>query len=110
VAPRIFPNGDLYYPCSPLDKVAGNLIGARSFDEVFAQGFARHGAIPDCDARCFASCYIETSHAMTFPLAVIWENFELLEKLRRLVRPPVVQRPPPAPVVQRERRVHLAVI
>ncbi len=114
VAPRIFPNGDLYYPCSPLDKVAGSLIGARSFNEVFAQGFAKHGAIPDCDARCFASCYIETSHAMTFPMAVIWENLELLEKLRRLIKPPVVRKPVPVRIPSTEApadgRIHLAVI
>jgi MoaA/NifB/PqqE/SkfB family radical SAM enzyme len=84
-APRIFPNGDLYYPCSPLDKVAGNLLGAKSFDEVYQAGIAKHGPIPDCDARCFASCYVETSHTMNFPAAIIWEHFDLWNRVRRLV-------------------------
>lgn len=86
VAPRIFPNGDLYYPCSPLDKVAGSLVEAESFDGVFEQGIKKHGPIPDCDARCFASCYIETSHALTFPVSVVWENFALWNKIRRTFR------------------------
>lgn len=87
VAPRIFPNGDLYYPCSPLNKVAGSLIGARSFKEVFASGFEKHGPIPKCDARCFASCYIETSYIMSFPFLMAWENFALWDHLRRLASP-----------------------
>jgi MoaA/NifB/PqqE/SkfB family radical SAM enzyme len=85
MAPRIFPNGDLYYPCSPLDKVAGNLIGAQSFAEVFQQGIDKHGPIPDCDTRCFASCYIEPSHAINVPSAIVWEHFDLWRALRRLV-------------------------
>jgi len=84
-APRIFPNGDLYYPCSPLDKVAGNLRGATSFEEVYQAGIAKHGPIPDCDARCFASCYVETSHTMNYPAAIIWEHFDLWNRVRRLV-------------------------
>jgi len=84
-APRIFPNGDLMYPCSPLDKVAGNLRGAKTFDEVYNAGIATHGPIPDCDTRCFASCYIETSHTMNFPMSIIWEHFDLWNRVRRLV-------------------------
>jgi MoaA/NifB/PqqE/SkfB family radical SAM enzyme len=84
-APRIFPNGDLMYPCSPLDKVAGNLKGAKSFDEVYLAGIEKHGGIPECDARCFASCYVETSHTMNFPASIIWEHFDLWNRVRRLV-------------------------
>ena len=84
-AMRIFPNGDLYYPCSPLDKVAGSLLDAKSFDEVFHAGIEQHGPIPDCDTRCFASCYIETSHTMNFPASIVWEHFDIWNRIRRLV-------------------------
>jgi len=73
------------YPCSPLDKVAGNLKGAKSFDEVYLAGIEKHGGIPECDARCFASCYVETSHTMNFPASIIWEHFDLWNRVRRLV-------------------------
>jgi hypothetical protein len=74
VVPRISPAGDLYYPCSPRGTVAGNLVGARSFAETLAEGMRRHGPVPSCDARCFASCYIETSNAINAPLAMLRER------------------------------------
>jgi MoaA/NifB/PqqE/SkfB family radical SAM enzyme len=80
---RIFPNGDLVYPCSPLNRVAGSLLGAESFDAVLAEGIAAHGPVPTCDTRCFASCYIEPSHAIQFPATLIFEHLMLLHRLRR---------------------------
>jgi len=72
--PRIFANGELGYPCSPLGTIAGSLVGARSFDEVLAEGVRRHGPIPRCDARCFAQCYIESSHSIEYPLELLRDN------------------------------------
>lgn len=80
--PRIFANGDLGYPCAPWGTVAGSLIGARSFDEVLAAGVRRHGGIPGCDARCFAQCYIESSHAIAHPLALLRDNAMLFYRSR----------------------------
>jgi MoaA/NifB/PqqE/SkfB family radical SAM enzyme len=77
---RIYPNGDLVYPCTPLGKVAGNLIGARSFDEVLEQGIARHGRVPTCDTRCFAQCFIEISNAINSPGELLWENLRLITR------------------------------
>jgi organic radical activating enzyme len=76
LVPRILPNGDLSYPCSPCGTVAGNLVGASSFRETLAEGRRRHGPVPSCDARCFASCYIETSNAINAPLAMLRERVQ----------------------------------
>lgn len=81
--PRILPNGDLVYPCSPLGTVAGNLVGASSFDAVLAEGVRRHGAVPGCDTRCFAQCYIESSHSIEFPVQLLWDNLVLFYKTSR---------------------------
>jgi pyruvate-formate lyase-activating enzyme len=80
--PRIFANGDLGYPCAPLGTVAGSLVGARSFDAVLAEGVRRHGPIPRCDTRCFAQCYIESSHAIEHPLALLRDNAMLFYRSR----------------------------
>ena len=80
--PRIAPDGDLYYPCAPCGTVAGNLVGARSFVETLAEGVRRHGSVPTCDARCFASCYIETSNAINAPLAMLREGLQFLRHTR----------------------------
>jgi MoaA/NifB/PqqE/SkfB family radical SAM enzyme len=79
-APRIYPNGDLVYPCTPLGKVAGNLIRASSFDEVLEEGIARHGRVPACDSRCFAQCFIEISNAINCPAELLWENLRLIAR------------------------------
>lgn len=74
LVPRITPGGELCYPCSPLGTTAGSLLDARSFAEVLEAGRAKHGPIPSCDARCFASCYIETSSCISVPLALFLEH------------------------------------
>ncbi len=78
--PRIFADGELGYPCSPWGTTAGSLVGARSFAGVLAEGIRRHGPIPPCDARCFAQCYIESSHAIDYPLELLRENAMLFYK------------------------------
>jgi MoaA/NifB/PqqE/SkfB family radical SAM enzyme len=50
--PRVYPNGDVFYPCEPLKKVAGNLLQEGSFKKVFARGRKLYGDIPDCRAIC----------------------------------------------------------
>jgi MoaA/NifB/PqqE/SkfB family radical SAM enzyme len=50
--PRVYPNGDVFYPCEPLKKIAGNLLQEGSFKKVFARGRKLYGDIPDCRAIC----------------------------------------------------------
>jgi len=50
--PRVYPNGDVFYPCEPLKKIAGNLLEEGSFRRVFARGRKLYGDIPDCRAIC----------------------------------------------------------
>lgn len=51
--PRVYPNGDVFYPCEPLRKVAGNLLRDGSFKKVFARGRKLYGDIPECKAVCY---------------------------------------------------------
>lgn len=50
--PRVYPNGDVFYPCEPLKKIAGNLLREGSFKKIFARGRKLYGDIPDCRAIC----------------------------------------------------------
>jgi MoaA/NifB/PqqE/SkfB family radical SAM enzyme len=50
--PRVYPNGDVFYPCEPLKKIAGNLLRDGSFKKIFARGRKLYGDIPDCRAIC----------------------------------------------------------
>ncbi len=51
--PRVYPNGDVFYPCEPLKKVAGNLLREGSFARVFARGKKLYGDIPQCQGICY---------------------------------------------------------
>jgi MoaA/NifB/PqqE/SkfB family radical SAM enzyme len=50
--PRVYPNGDVFYPCEPLKKIGGNLLREGSFARVFARGRKLHGEIPACRGIC----------------------------------------------------------
>jgi AdoMet-dependent heme synthase len=50
--PRVYPNGDVFYPCEPLKTIGGNLLREGSFKKVFARGRKLYGEIPECKAIC----------------------------------------------------------
>src|SRR5580658_1603810 len=51
--PRVYPNGDVFYPCEPLRKVAGNLLRDGSLKKIFARGKSVYGDIPPCQGICY---------------------------------------------------------
>jgi len=51
--PRVYPNGDVFYPCEPLRKVAGNLLRDGSIEKIFAKGKKIYGEIPPCQGICY---------------------------------------------------------
>jgi MoaA/NifB/PqqE/SkfB family radical SAM enzyme len=51
--PRVYPNGDVFYPCEPLRKVAGNLMTDGSLRKIFARGKKIYGDIPPCQGVCY---------------------------------------------------------
>jgi MoaA/NifB/PqqE/SkfB family radical SAM enzyme len=60
--PRVYPNGDVFYPCEPLRKVAGNLLREGSFTRVFARGRKLYGDIPECKAVCHLFANVLSSY------------------------------------------------
>lgn len=60
--PRVYPNGDVFYPCEPLKKIAGNLLQQGSFRKVFARGRKLYGEVPQCKAVCYLFANVLSSH------------------------------------------------
>ncbi len=58
---RIYPNGDVYYPCVPLKTVGGNLFETPSLKEIYRRAREKFGDVPDCRGRCHLYSNI-TSH------------------------------------------------
>ena len=63
--PRIYPNGDIFYPCEVLRKIAGNVLEDGSISAAFARGRRLYGETPQCKNNCFlfgnvvSSYYVE---------------------------------------------------
>jgi MoaA/NifB/PqqE/SkfB family radical SAM enzyme len=51
--PRVYPNGDVFYPCEPLRKIAGNLLRDGSLRKIFAAGKKKYGDVPPCQGICY---------------------------------------------------------
>jgi len=66
--PHVYPNGQLFYPCQPMRKVAGNILDFGSYDKCLREGIRKYGAVPECRDRCYIACYLESSMAMKRPL------------------------------------------
>jgi MoaA/NifB/PqqE/SkfB family radical SAM enzyme len=70
--PHIYPNGDLFYPCQPMDKVAANLLNTGSYSKALKIGVEKFGGLPMCKNKCYKACYIEA--------AIFSQNIILISK------------------------------
>jgi MoaA/NifB/PqqE/SkfB family radical SAM enzyme len=63
--PRVYPNGDIFYPCEVLRKIAGNVLEEGSIAAAFERGRRIYGETPQCKNSCFlfgnvlSSYYVE---------------------------------------------------
>jgi MoaA/NifB/PqqE/SkfB family radical SAM enzyme len=80
LTPRVLPNGDLAYPCRPIEK-SGNTHGGRpcnllevaSWTDAQAASLARFGEPPQVCNSCFQQCYAEPSLMQAQPLSLLGE-------------------------------------
>ena len=80
LAPRIHPNGELAYPCRPLEKADNgqggrpvNLLDVQTWDEAWAIAYQAYGQPPRNCQSCFQQCYAEPSLMASQPLALLNE-------------------------------------
>lgn len=80
LVPRILPNGDLIYPCRPIEKQGNgfggrpvNLLDVESWDEAMAIAVKEYDVPPRMCTSCFQQCYVEPSLMQAHPLAYIGE-------------------------------------
>ena len=80
LAPRIYPNGDLAYPCRPYEKADNgqggrpvNLLEVASWREAWDIADKAYGQPPRACHSCFQQCYAEPSLMASRPLALLNE-------------------------------------
>lgn len=71
--PHVYPNGDLFYPCQPMLKVASNLLKTKSYEKSLNEGLKKFGKLPMCKNKCYKACYIEPSNFIKNPFLIIKE-------------------------------------
>lgn len=84
LAPRIFPNGDLAYPCRPMEKAGGehggrpvNLLTVPDWKTAWQRARAAYGDPPENCNSCFQQCYAEPSLMQAHFLEYLLEGNDL---------------------------------
>lgn len=81
LAPRVMPNGDLVYPCRPVQREetahggrSSNLLQVGSWREAVRLAEGEYGQPPLYCSTCFQQCYAEPSLMQANPLAWLEEQ------------------------------------
>lgn len=85
--PRVRPTGELYYPCAPLQKIAGNVVQEGDWHRTMAQGRAKHGPVPDCGNHCHFRCTMDVSLVVREPRHALEEGLFAVRRALGLSRP-----------------------
>jgi MoaA/NifB/PqqE/SkfB family radical SAM enzyme len=80
LVPRIYPNGDLAYPCRPFEKGNNgqggrniNLLDFQEWEDAWGLAKRTFGQPPQNCHSCFQQCYAEPSLMQSRPLTLMWE-------------------------------------
>jgi MoaA/NifB/PqqE/SkfB family radical SAM enzyme len=80
LVPRVMPNGDLLYPCRPIENENGshggrasNLLRTPNWEQAMDSAVERYGKPPRICTSCFQQCFAEPSLMQTRPFALLKE-------------------------------------
>ena len=76
LVPRIYPDGSVFYPCTPCEKVYGNILDYASLNALLREAHGREG-LPACaygGRHCFMSCFMEPANMVDRPLRMLREQ------------------------------------
>lgn len=80
LVPRVMSNGDLVYPCRPIEREEGshggrpcNLLEVESWNQAFEIATAEYGPPPRVCTSCFQQCFAEPSLMQARPLSLLVE-------------------------------------
>jgi MoaA/NifB/PqqE/SkfB family radical SAM enzyme len=80
LVPRVMPDGDLLYPCRPIENENGshggrasNLLRTPNWEQAMHAAIERYGKPPRICTSCFQQCFAEPSLMQTRPFALLKE-------------------------------------
>jgi hypothetical protein len=80
LVPRVMPNGDLIYPCRPIELSGTtrggrpcNLLDVKSWDDAIRLALQEYDDPPQTCTSCFQQCFAEPSLLQSRPLSLLSE-------------------------------------
>ncbi len=74
LTPRVFPNGDLFYPCPPGGTIAANILEEGSYKSSLNKGIEKYGPLPVyCSCNHYMNCYIDPPQFVKNPFLAFRE-------------------------------------
>ncbi len=80
LVPRVMPNGDLVYPCRPIELSGTtrggrpcNLLDVKTWNEAIRIALQEYDTPPDTCTSCFQQCFAEPSLLQAQPLSLLGE-------------------------------------
>jgi MoaA/NifB/PqqE/SkfB family radical SAM enzyme len=80
LVPRVMPDGELIYPCRPIEKAGTshggrpcNLLDVESWNEALRIAAAEYGPPPRVCTSCFQQCFAEPSLMQAKPPSLLYE-------------------------------------
>ncbi len=73
LVPRIYPDGSVFYPCTPIEKIYGNLLDYPDLNKMLVEAY-RKEKLPECvfnTKKCFMSCFMEPANMIEHPFSLI---------------------------------------
>ena len=71
---RVYPDGELVYPCSRLNRTIGSLVHGEDPISLLKQAAGGEWFDPRCGENCPLSCYMDASYAVSQPLVSLREG------------------------------------
>jgi MoaA/NifB/PqqE/SkfB family radical SAM enzyme len=80
LVPRVMPNGDIVYPCRPIEKAGTshggrpcNLLDVESWSAALKIAARQYGPPPRVCTSCFQQCFVEPSLMQAKPPSLLYE-------------------------------------
>ena len=78
LVPRIYPDGSVFYPCTPIEKIYGNLLDYPNLNKMLVEAY-RKEKLPECvfnTKKCFMSCFMEPANMIEHPFSLIKQQLQ----------------------------------
>jgi MoaA/NifB/PqqE/SkfB family radical SAM enzyme len=78
LVPRIYPDGSVFYPCTPIEKIYGNLLDYPDLNTMLIEAYKKE-KLPECafnGKKCFMACFMEPTNMIEHPFSLIKQQLE----------------------------------